>query len=203
LPTFIKAGADAFKFLGDGIKKSADAVLSFGKALVTSAAKFAVYIAKLIAMAVAGWWAMAVQWPAGTAAALGLAAVGGAAVAAIVMGIKSLTGGGEDVDTGMPSGAEGAVTAASEAQATEGASLTAVPEAQGGGLFRGPDTGYLVKLHGTERVTKEEAGGGAPVINVNITGNEISIPDEGYLNKLSEEISLRISREWDRKLRYV
>jgi hypothetical protein len=94
--------------------------------------------------------------------------------------------------------------ATSEATALQSSEGAAVPEAASGGLFKGPDEGYMVKLHGTERVTKEEGGeSSAPAVNITITGNEITIPDETYLNKMADEISTRVAREWNRKLRYV
>jgi len=56
----------------------------------------------------------------------------------------------EGIITALGGNAAGVSTAANAAY------MDALPQASGGGVFSGPDSGYPVMLHGTERVTKTE-----------------------------------------------
>jgi hypothetical protein len=63
---------------------------------------------------------------------------------------------------------------------TIAATNAALPSAQGGGLFSGPDTGYPVILHGTELVTPQNSAGevGTATYYLNFTINESEYPRE-------------------------
>ncbi len=197
----LKLGFGALNTFAGGAVSTGKKVIDMGADLLKGAGKFILYIAKLVPLIAAQALAWATNWPVGTVSFL--ATIG--AVGAAAWGITKALGGSESGEA--TEAAEGATGAAIDTEAVNTSTAEELPQAAGGGKFSGPDTGYPVILHGTEKVTKEENNetttSSKMELHVHMEGSEFNIPDESYLDKLTDKLSAKIAGRVNLQARYV
>ena len=67
-----------------------------------------------------------------------------------------------------------------------------IPEAASGGTFSGPQTGYLVKLHGTEKVTKINESTSTNSITINV--EKMQVRDDNDILRIAEQLDILTNR---------